>query len=119
MVTPRRTRARIRTSGALAVLARAGVVHSAAGETLDEIVWRRYGRPDAASAVLAANPDLADAPPVLPAGLAVVLPDLPAPGLAMPAARLWNIVPVSVALPPSQCPYARLGGTFRATVRVR
>lgn len=98
---------------------RAGLVHSAASDTLDEIAWRRYGRPDAVPALLAANPGLADAPPVLPAGLAVVLPDLPAPGLAMPAARLWNIAPVGVTLPPSQRPYARLGGTFRATVRVR
>ena len=53
--------------------------------------WRRYGR-DAAKdvpAVLAANPGLADADPVLPAGLVVDLPDLPAPA-ARPAVRLWG-----------------------------
>lgn len=110
---------RARTRGALAVSIRAGLVHSAEGETLDEIAWRRYRRHDAVPAVLAANPGLADAPPALPAGLAVVLPDLPASGLAMSAARLWNVAPVGVTLSPNQRPYARLGGTFRATVRVR
>ena len=66
-------------------------VVTAAGDVLDALCWRRYGR-DAAKdvpAVLAANPGLADAGPVLPAGLVVDLPDLPAPA-ARPAVRLWG-----------------------------
>ena len=66
-------------------------VVTAAGDVLDALCWRHYGR-DAAEtvpAVLAANPGLADADPVLPAGLVVELPELPAPA-PRPAVRLWG-----------------------------
>ena len=89
-VTAGVVQARIRARGVLGVRVPPGLVLSAEGETLDEIAWRRYGRPDAVPAVLAANPGLADAKPVLPKGELVALPDLPAPDLAMPAARLWK-----------------------------
>lgn len=40
------------------------------GDVLDELVWQHYGRSDVLSAVLEANPHLAQWPPVLSAGLA-------------------------------------------------
>ena len=59
------------------------------GDVLDAICWRHYGREDAVPAVLAANPGLAATAPVLPAGIVVELPDLPAP--AVPGVvRLWG-----------------------------
>ena len=62
-----------------------------AGEMLDLICWRHYGfQPGTAEAVLAANYGLSERPPVLPAGLTIVLPDLPQPRAAPPAVRLWN-----------------------------
>jgi len=59
------------------------------GDVLDDICWRHYGRVDGLPAVLAANPDLAERPAVLPAGLLIRLPDLPAP-VEMPVVRLWS-----------------------------
>lgn len=48
------------------------------GEMADEIAWRAYGdRPEGLIALLEANPILARSPPMLPAGLRLVLPDLP------------------------------------------
>ncbi len=63
------------------------------GDVLDEICWRRYGREDAVPAVLAANPGLADQPPILPAGIAIVLPPLPAAEPSPAAVRLWGDQP--------------------------
>ena len=63
------------------------VVYTAPGDVLDEICWRRYGRADAVAMVLAANPGLAEAAPVLPAGIPIVLPDLPPAARATPACR--------------------------------
>lgn len=49
-----------------------------AGDMLDLICMRHYGRQaGAVEAVLSANPRLADAGPVYPHGLRIVLPDLP------------------------------------------
>ena len=59
-----------------------------AGDTLDGICWRYYGRADAVVFVLEANPEFSDEPPVLPAGCLVNLPDLPAPDDT--PVRLWN-----------------------------
>ncbi|MDP1644760.1 MAG: tail protein X [Thiobacillus sp.] len=59
------------------------------GDVLDDLVWRHYGRSDALAAVLEANPQLAQLPPVLTAGLVVNLPDLPQP-LEAPVIRLWS-----------------------------
>lgn len=62
---------------------------TAEGDTVDAIAWRHYGRESAALAILEANPRLADHGPVLPAGLSIVLPELPE---AAPEAtiRLWD-----------------------------
>ena len=60
------------------------------GDVLDEVCWRHYGREDAVPAVLAANPGLADAAPVLTAGLEIVLPDLPPPPEPAGAVQLWE-----------------------------
>lgn len=60
------------------------------GDTVDYIVWRQYGnRPGAVEAVLAANPGLADAGPVLAAGRTIDLPDLSAPA-AERVIRIWG-----------------------------
>ena len=61
-----------------------------AGDVLDEICWRHYGREDAVPAVLAANPGLADHPLHLPAGIRITLPDLPPPTPPIRAVRLWT-----------------------------
>ena len=59
------------------------------GDMVDEVCWRHYGRRrGAAEAVLAANPGLAARGPVLPAGVEILLPDLPPPSPAI--ARLWD-----------------------------
>ena len=44
------------------------------GDMLDQICLEYYGRMDVVVEVLAANPTLADQPPVLPAGLVIELP---------------------------------------------
>jgi phage tail protein X len=60
------------------------------GDTLDWICWRHYGRQSGAvEIVLEANRRLADLGPVLPAGLVIRLPDLPAPE-ATRAIELWT-----------------------------
>ena len=59
------------------------------GDVLDDLVWRHYGRSDVIAAVLAANPHLAQLPPVLEAGLVIDLPDLPLP-VEAPVIRLWS-----------------------------
>lgn len=61
------------------------------GDVLDAVCWRHYGTDAAAAvpAVLAANPGLADAAPVLPAGVVVELPELPAPAVRA-VVRLWG-----------------------------
>lgn len=60
------------------------------GDTLDRLVWERYGqRLGALEATLAANPGVADLGAVLPVGTRVALPDItsaPAPA----AVRLWD-----------------------------
>ena len=59
------------------------------GDVLDDLIWQHYGRTDVLAAVLEANPDLAQLPPVLTAGLVIVLPDLPLP-TETPVIRLWS-----------------------------
>lgn len=60
------------------------------GDTVDWIAWRHYGSksPGATEAILAANPGLADAA-ILPPGLTITLPDLPAPAVQR-VIRLWD-----------------------------
>ena len=65
-------------------------IRTADGDVLDQICWRHYGREDTVPAVLAANPGLADAEPVLPAGVAIVLPELPPPPEPAAAVQLWG-----------------------------
>lgn len=59
------------------------------GDVLDDLVWRHYGRSDVLTAVLEVNPQLAQLPPVLVAGLVVELPDLQLP-VEAPVIRLWS-----------------------------
>ena len=64
------------------------------GDVLDAIIAARYGqRADVLGkvlrAVLDANPGLAERGAVLPAGVAIKLPDLPLPA-AIPTVRLWD-----------------------------
>jgi phage tail protein X len=61
------------------------------GDTVDFIAWRYYGTQSArvVEQVYDANPLLADYGPELPAGLEVVLPDIPAPGINQ-GIRLWD-----------------------------
>jgi len=56
---------------------------------LDDLIWRHYARTDVLAGVLAANPHLAQLPPLLSAGQTVWLPDLPTPG-DTPVVRLWS-----------------------------
>ncbi len=51
---------------------------TAEGEMADEIAWKVYGdRADALLRLIEANPQLATLPPMLPANVRLVLPDLP------------------------------------------
>lgn len=60
------------------------------GDTVDWICWKHYGRSSGTcEAVLDANPGLADTGDVLPAGVLVMLPDLPEPNRAY-TVRLWD-----------------------------
>ncbi|MBI1495417.1 tail protein X [Halocynthiibacter styelae] len=48
------------------------------GDTVDSIAWQHYGRHEGSTEALReANRGLAQSPLVLPAGLTVILPDLP------------------------------------------
>ncbi len=61
------------------------------GDLLDAVIAGHYGvkaAADALQAVLLANPGLAAHGPVLPGGLAINLPELPADD--RPALRLWD-----------------------------
>jgi len=59
------------------------------GETLDAIAYRVYGTEQAAHAILAANPRVAQQPAKLPAGLTLTLPDLPTTAAPPSTVRLW------------------------------
>jgi phage tail protein X len=60
------------------------------GDALDQIALEFYGRTNGATeTLLDANPHLADLPPLLPAGVIIVLPDLPATPVK-PRVRLWD-----------------------------
>jgi phage tail protein X len=63
-----------------------------AGDQVDAICWRHYGRENAAEAVFEANPRLADYGLILPAGLVIILPELDAPTAASSTTtiRLWD-----------------------------
>ena len=60
------------------------------GDSVDSLCWRHYGRTaDVVEAVLEANPGLAALGPILPQGLAVLMPDMPQPA-AKPLIQLWD-----------------------------
>lgn len=61
------------------------------GDMLDAVCWNYYGRSSGAvELVLEANRGLADYGPELPAGLVIVLPDLPSESDAPKMTRLWE-----------------------------
>lgn len=61
------------------------------GDTLDWICWKFYGQQSGAvELVLDANPGLGDQGPIYPAGLVLVLPELPQPASEVQPLRLWG-----------------------------
>ena len=59
-------------------------------DEIDAICWQYYGRTEqTVEPVLAANPGLSDLLPVLPQGLVIELPDLPAP-TTRTVLRIWS-----------------------------
>jgi len=69
----------------------ASVYRSSAGDLIDAIAWRRYGRVDEMilRAVLNANPNLSAYPPKLPEGVFITLPDIASTGQRQ-VVRLWD-----------------------------
>lgn len=69
----------------------AEVIYARQGDTLDGLIWRAR-RLDAANlpAVLAANPGLAALGAVLPAGIAVTLPDTAPASTVRDIIQLWD-----------------------------
>ncbi|MCQ4630952.1 tail protein X [Shinella sp. CPCC 100929] len=66
----------------------AKIIITTEGDMADEIAWKVYGdRPEGLVAILEANPGLCRYPPMLPAGLRIVCPDLPERPIA-PAASV-------------------------------
>lgn len=59
------------------------------GDVIDEICWRHYGRENAVTSVLDANPGLADLGAILPSGIEITLPDLPT-SVATESSSLWD-----------------------------
>ena len=57
------------------------------GDMLDAICWRYYAQQAGA---VEANPGLADAGTVFPAGILIELPSLPEPCQAIQTLRLWD-----------------------------
>ena len=88
------------------------------GDVLDEVCWQHYGREDLVPTVLTANPGLAQRGPVLPAGVAVVLPDSPPAHRLAPVVRLADAAPRGVAIPETRPPLQLLGGIVRTAIRV-
>jgi phage tail protein X len=59
-------------------------------DELDAVCHSYYGRTQqTVEAVMVANPNLADLMPILPAGLLIELPDLPAPSTSE-TLRIWD-----------------------------
>lgn len=59
------------------------------GDVVDLIAWRELGDSALCTAILAANPGLSAAGPVLPGGLLIMLPAA-APAPARGVVRLWG-----------------------------
>lgn len=59
-------------------------------DEVDAICFRYYGRTQqTVEAVLLANPNLADLMPILPPGLTIELPEVPAPSVSE-TLRIWD-----------------------------
>ena len=66
-------------------------------DELDAIAFAYYGRTQqTVEAVLIANPDLADMLPILPEGLTIELPELPAPSTSE-TVRIWDQLPTAAS----------------------
>lgn len=61
------------------------------GDTADRIAWAVYGRQNdrLTETLLDANPGLCEYGPILPAGVTVIIPDAPEPGVTT-TVRLWD-----------------------------
>ncbi len=60
-------------------------------DMIDAICRSVYGDESGyAERVLDANPGLAEQPPILPAGVTIVLPDLPRPDASREVVALWD-----------------------------
>lgn len=61
------------------------------GDTIDNIAWKQYGTRAGRvmERLLDANPGIADYGPVLPAGVTIVIPDLPIPA-EKKTIKLWD-----------------------------
>lgn len=61
------------------------------GDVLDALCRTHYGARDGATeAVLDVNPGLAARGPILPSGVLINFPELPAPAPPNPTIRLWD-----------------------------
>jgi len=61
------------------------------GDMLDALCQQHYGRAaGAVEAVLTANPGLANIGAILPAGIVIELPALPAPARTRHTVKLWD-----------------------------
>ncbi len=60
------------------------------GDMLDELCYRQYGREGAVTAVLEANPGLAEKGSVFEAGIVIVFPDLDETETETATVKLWD-----------------------------
>lgn len=61
------------------------------GDMLDALCKAHYGREGMVLAVLDANPQLGRLPPILPAGVVIMLPEVKSmPEAGAPEVRLWD-----------------------------
>ncbi|MEM7197277.1 MAG: tail protein X [Pseudomonadota bacterium] len=66
-------------------------ITTTAGDIIDQICHRHYGRTDGVTeAVYNANPHLSHHGPVLPAGIIITLPDIPAAPVTKSTRKLWS-----------------------------
>jgi len=69
----------------------ATMVTAQQGDAVDLLCWRHYGRTrEVTERVLDANPGLAARGVLLPFGLEVEMPDVPAATADVPLVRLWD-----------------------------
>ncbi|OEU69157.1 MAG: phage tail protein [Desulfovibrio sp. S3730MH75] len=60
------------------------------GDMLDDLCFKQYGRENAVTAILEANPGLAGKGPILTAGTVVVFPDLEETAEENTTVKLWD-----------------------------